>query len=464
MDFEKAFEILNQRRQQPCDCKPPEDGEGDAAAEKKPTGALGSFSMKFVQPQKPTFPAGGNAALCAAHGAAGCADGRCVGMAGSPIPEECGPAGPTNQDVHKVLGFASRNAVEGAETEDAPPGDGDVVMSGIGEGMKGLSLAPGQERNMRNFTPDEARIDGAYRRVQEAEADRRERLLRDDDPETTMDSVDDEAVCDENGYPLESREQLNAAAAGSKAFEQLVSDSEDEDGERVRKPHVDIASQSEGADLDGIQSREIIRQLRIISNEAPDASGAGAEEPWNDGNLTYPRRVLKLQERRVAVQKAYDYVLKLLIERREIRTGYRPLVVKVTPAFQDVNEGLREICKALEEERKEKEEGNSQKEGSSEGKEGSSEAKSSGLSAPDLKELILSIEQILKLEEQKIQLVAACHMEQIRLYQSNITPEKKEFDERARRCQYQEVARVQKELQSHQQRIEDELTEIRYGY
>merc|ERR1712232_580174 len=170
--------------------------------------------------------------------------------------------------------------------------------------------------------------------------------------------------------------------------------------------------------------------------------GEDGENLEGDVKIPHSKRVLQLQERRVAIQKAYDAVLKKLIVKREVAIGYQPLVKKVTAAFQEVNTGLRHFLKHLRSET------------------GSAESRQQ-----DLQDLAISIERILKLEKEKLDLVAGFHMEQIRLYQTTVQKTLSgDQNESMRRQQYDEVARLRRKIDEFEQEIEEELCEVRYGY
>ena len=141
-------------------------------------------------------------------------------------------------------------------------------------------------------------------------------------------------------------------------------------------------------------------------------------------------RLTKFQERRVRVQKSWDYVLEKLIEKREINSGYQALVKKVTAAVQRINANMR-ACGCFAED-----------------------------ASGDMKTVASHAEKILALEKEKMSLVAALHMERIRMYQNLLG--KGRFDEREKRAQVAETKKLRERLEKFDEVIGEEISEMRY--
>ncbi len=209
-----------------------------------------------------------------------------------------------------------------------------------------------------------------------------------------------------------------------------------------------------------------------------DAMAAIEDERWEsaDGFYSLPphKKLLKLEERRVRIQKAFDLVLKRLIAKREVDAGYGRLAKSVTVAFQEVNLKMRELGKELDERLSS---GRTGKNGDinpeqdvdmAEGEAVEQKRSPMILGTPEYeanRELRQSIDKILKLQKNKFEQVVAFHAAQIRLYSETIRGSfGKVEDEKARRLHYEEVANLKNVIQKYENDIEEELTEVRYGY
>ncbi|CAD7971084.1 unnamed protein product [Amoebophrya sp. A25] len=174
----------------------------------------------------------------------------------------------------------------------------------------------------------------------------------------------------------------------------------------------------------------------------------------NGTSAAVARWMLKVQERRVALQKAWDAVLKRLIARREVRTGYGPLVQKVTKAVQEVNESVRDVldnCNSLR----------------------LTELTLGTPAYQDALELRELIEQIQKSEKQRMELSAATHLAQIRLYTlhlggacsgSQVASEAASSVETARRQHYEEMGRLRQAMKDVEEEVATHEADLRYGF
>eukprot|EP00392_Amoebophrya_sp_AT5.2_P004680 g4688.t1 len=239
-----------------------------------------------------------------------------------------------------------------------------------------------------------------------------------------------------------------------------------------------------------------------------DAMAAIEDERWESAATFYSlpahKKLLALEKRRVKVQKSFDLVLKRLIARREVDAGYARLAKSVTSAFQEVNLKTRELGKELdetlsaggsscvgggssghgatigfgagskdEEHKYDVDMGDDASSEEARSRKRRAEQEAGGaamiLGTPAYeanRELKKSVEKILKLQKSKFEQVVAFHAAQIRLYTETMRGSLQQTteDERARRMFYQEVANLKNVIQQFENDIEEELTEVRYGY
>ncbi|CAD7940416.1 unnamed protein product [Amoebophrya sp. A120] len=190
-------------------------------------------------------------------------------------------------------------------------------------------------------------------------------------------------------------------------------------------------------------------QLLSNQQDVRDAMDCIFDETWESGihDLSLVRQVLRVQDRRVQIQKAFDLVLRKLIAKREVHAGYKKLTLDVTSAFQDVNAHLRRCSDQSDNTRFVM--GTPQYE-----------------EATELRKAILGL---LDLEKSKFEKVAAFHVAQIRLYTSSLQTgsgnlQQSDTSEHARRMHYQEVADLKRGIQAVEEDIQDALVELRYGF
>lgn len=175
------------------------------------------------------------------------------------------------------------------------------------------------------------------------------------------------------------------------------------------------------------------------------------------------------------IEKAYDLVLQKLIAAQEVATGYRPLVLKVTKALNGVNKLMREVVdsgegggvSSLAEQAVASDAANSgQNEGGCCEKSRCAGSETQAPACPPKPAIARSKKlsptqkttlKLLKLEEEKFPLVAAIHMERIKLYQATL---KASFNEEMRQRCLAEIEQLKAKMRLFENEISEQIEEL----